>query len=140
MARIAGVDYGLKRIGVAVSDVENSMAFPLGVVRHTSWGEDAARLRGLLAPYGITRIVLGDPLLPNGERGAQSNETRGFGERLAKEGFRVEYMEEVYSSMEAFELLRDVGYNKKEVKRRIDQSAAALILTRYINEHLKGNK
>ena len=150
MGVIVGIDYGLKRIGVAVSDEGKRMAFPLRVLPHASWGEDIKRLRDVLSPYVVDKIALGDPIndtvYRNDESGGawdrQSRETRGFGERLIQEGFDVEYVDESYTSAEALELIHESGHNKRRrgganAKGRTDMAAAALILQRYLDDKCK---
>ena len=130
-----GLDYGLKRIGIAISDEGKRMAFPLCVIAHTSWGDDIRRLRNALARYDVEKIILGDPVNDDGTSGEQSRETRGFGERLEREGFKVEYVNEAHSSAEALELLHESGHNSHRAKDKVDMAAATLILTRYIAEN-----
>ena len=112
--RLAGIDYGTVRIGVAITDVEQRLASPL--INYTRRGEaaDARFFSQLANEERIERFIVGLPVHISGEESAKSLEARRFGEWLAKiTGWPVEFFDERYTSSEAERMLLDVRLTKK---------------------------
>lgn len=133
MKRLLGVDYGAKRIGIAVSDQGRLIATPHSVFRHTGWGPDVKVIKRLLAELDAEYVVLGLPYNTDGSLGQQAREVQGFAEQLKANGVRVEFSDERYSSLEAEEALMEGGLSREERKRKVDQVAAAIILQQYLD-------
>ena len=87
------LDYGMVRTGVAVSDPTGTLCRPLCVVKQAHKERGLGYLAGLVAEHGIEHVVVGLPLTPKGERGAQAQESERFAEalraRLAAAGTQV---------------------------------------------------
>jgi putative Holliday junction resolvase len=131
--RLAGIDYGTVRIGIAVTDFDQRLASPLE--NYTRRGEtaDAAFFRRLADEERIERFIVGLPVHMSGNESAKSLEARRFGEWLAKvTGRPVEYFDERYTSSEAERLLLDMGLTKKKRKEKIDKLAAQILLSAYL--------
>ncbi|MDR1262187.1 MAG: Holliday junction resolvase RuvX [Oscillospiraceae bacterium] len=129
--RLAALDVGDRRIGVAVSDASQTLAQPLGIFIHKGWASDIQTLRHMLEPYGTSRLILGDPLQEDGSPSAQSAKVHAFGGALSQSGFDIVYCDERETSQEAAALLRTAGRSAK--RGSIDAAAAALILQRYLD-------
>jgi len=84
--RVLGLDYGSRRIGVAVSDPLGLTAQPLPPVRREGDRKDIAVLARLAAEMGVTSVVLGLPLLLNGDEGPAAVRARAFGARRGRSG------------------------------------------------------
>lgn len=80
--KVLALDYGSARTGVAVSDPTGTLARPLCVVKKAAAAKGLAYLAGLVAEHAPDVVVLGLPLTPKGQRGAQAVETERFAEQL----------------------------------------------------------
>src|SRR5437870_7540894 len=131
--RVLGIDYGRKRLGVAVSDPLGLMAHPLPTIQNT--GDDAAlaALARLCAEKEVTRIVIGLPVNMDGSRGPMALEVQDFARRLAGLArLPVETWDERLTSYDAESRLAEAGLRWKARKKRVDQVAAALILQSWL--------
>lgn len=131
--RLLGIDFGEKRIGIAVSD--GSLAVPLTIVEHEGREADLARIAALAVEHEASSVVVGLPLLSSGDEGEQARRCRRFGDALAR---RIEapivYHDETLSSVTAAESAL-VGASRIRRKTRIDDLAAVNILQSYIDEN-----
>jgi putative Holliday junction resolvase len=128
--RLLGVDFGERRIGVAVS--EGRIAVPLTIVEHTDRQRDLDRVAALARDHGAEAIVVGLPLLMSGDEGEQARRSRRFGDALARlTGAPVHYHDERLSSFRA----ADAGPEAppRRPKPHVDDVAATVILQSYID-------
>lgn len=128
--RVAGVDYGRKRIGVAVCDAERILASPL-CIRETmgDHAADAAYFQGLAREEALVGFVVGLPLNADGTPSGMSREAQRFGDWLGRAtGLPVVYHDERYTSHEAASMLAGVGLSRGQKKSRSDAVAAQLVL------------
>jgi putative Holliday junction resolvase len=124
---IAGIDFGRKRIGLAVSEGEG--AYPLRIVERRSLKADLATLRSLLIERGVSLIVVGLPLNMDGTEGPSARAARTFAEHLGSAtGLPVELFDERLSTFEAEERLREASASRAAKKISRDAVAAAVIL------------
>jgi putative holliday junction resolvase len=132
--RLAAVDYGTKRVGLALADPLRLFAQPLG-----TWPPDGAveELQRIHREQGLEAVVVGWPLTPDGEEGAATARVRPFVNRLrrALPGVEVVTWDERYSSQDAAAALREAGVRQKarREKGRVDRAAAAVILQQYLD-------
>ncbi|HEX7119612.1 MAG TPA: Holliday junction resolvase RuvX [Longimicrobiales bacterium] len=137
MPRILGVDYGERRIGLAVSDPTATIARPLPtLLRRRGKRPPVAKVAELAREHEADGIVLGLPLTPEGEEDAWTREVRDFGEKLAsRTGLPVEYIDERFTSARAERAIRSLGLKRgaREEKGRVDAAAAVLILQAYLD-------
>ncbi len=135
--RSMGIDYGRRRIGVAVSDVADVLATPLTTLtRRAGKRPPLNRLLEIADRHRARLIVVGLPLDPSGRETGWTAEVRSFGERLARRGeVSVVFQDERYSSAEAESRIRSAGLprKKRENKARIDAGAAAIILQDWLD-------
>ena len=138
--RILALDYGAKRIGVALSDPLKTFAYPHITINNDSktWNE----LDKLISEKNISRIILGYPFREDGKQSSLSSQITKFKKELEKKySLEVILWDERYTSSIATEMM--ILSNNKKSKRRdkgiIDRNAAAIILQEYLNElKLKG--
>lgn len=131
--RLAGIDYGTRRIGIALCDEARILASPWGVYEPASEEEDATFFRELVRSERIVGFVVGLPVFHSGDESPLSQAARRFGDWLGKTtGIPVCYVDERFTSVEAEQLLRPAGLTRKRRKGRIDALAAQLILTHYL--------
>jgi putative Holliday junction resolvase len=137
--RLAGIDYGTVRIGIAVTDYDQQLASPFDNYTRRGLAADTAYFRRLADDERIDRFVVGLPVHISGDESAKSLEARRFGEWLTKvTGRPVEFFDERYTSSEAERVLLEMGLTKKKRKERLDKLAAQILLTAYLESHSRG--
>ncbi len=133
--RILAVDYGRKRIGLAISDELGLTAQPLATVERANRRDDMRRLREICAMHNVTRILVGHPVHITGEASEMSAEAARFAERLAKEtGIEAELVDERLTSWEAKQTMAQTKSLTRRKGEGLDAVAAAVLLRDYL-EH-----
>jgi putative holliday junction resolvase len=131
--RVAGIDYGDVRIGIAISDPERKIISPLENYTRRGLEADAARFRRLVAEEQVVLFVVGLPIHLDGHESGKSREARRFGEWLGTvTGVPVEFFDERFTSHEAEQLLLAVDMTRKRRKKRMDMLAAQIMLSGYL--------
>jgi putative Holliday junction resolvase len=131
--RLAAVDFGTVRIGVALTDPERRWANPFANYTRRDIASDAAWFKKLATDERIVRFVVGLPVHLDGRESQKSTEARTFGEWLAKTtGVPVVFFDERFTSNEAEHLLAGAKMTKKRRKARLDKLAAHILLTAYL--------
>ncbi|MEN6450355.1 MAG: Holliday junction resolvase RuvX [Thermoguttaceae bacterium] len=131
--RVAGVDYGTVRIGIAISDPDRKIASPLENYTRRGDEQDARRFRRLVADEGVVLFVVGLPVHLDGRESEKSVEARRFGAWLAEAtGVPVEFFDERFTSREAENLMLSADLSRKRRKRRMDMLAAQILLSGYL--------
>jgi putative Holliday junction resolvase len=131
--RVAALDVGDVRIGVAVSDELGMTSRGIGVVRRVGGVRDLERIAALLAPYAPGRVVIGLPLDMDGTEGPRAAKTRRFADRVeAHLGIPVELFDERLTTVAAHEAMAATGVPRKRRRDLVDQMAAAIILESYL--------
>ncbi len=139
--RIIGVDYGTVRIGIALTDLEVGIATPYETYTRRSPTLDAEYFCNLATSERPRHFVVGLPVHLDGRESQKSREARQFGDWLAKlTGIEVEFFDERYTSTEAEAILGGAKLTKKQRKARIDQLAAQIMLTAYIEAGARGQQ
>lgn len=134
--RIAGIDFGTVRIGIAVTDPGRSIASPLETYIRRGPQADAERMKRLAAEEGISLFVVGLPVYLNGRESPKSREARQFGQWLAETtGVPVEFFDERFTSSEAEQFLLGAQLTSKRRRQRIDKLAAQIMLSAYLESH-----
>ena len=131
--RVLGLDLGDARIGVAISDDRRRMAVPLGTVRTGAPG-DVKAIADLVHGHDVTLVVIGHPLHLSGEAGERAHHAERFAEALdAFLDVPVLLQDERLSSIEADRALREAGASGRERRRKVDRSAATVILQAWLD-------
>jgi putative Holliday junction resolvase len=124
---IAGIDFGRKRLGLAIS--EGQAAYPLETMERRSLKHDIAEIRSRLVDREVSLIVVGLPVNMDGTEGPSARAARAFAEHLgAATGLPVEMFDERLTSVEAEERLRESSGSRVAKKNARDALAAAVIL------------
>ncbi len=127
--RVLGIDFGERRIGLAISDDDGRVALPLGTVRRR---DDASAIRQIVEiarAEGAGRLVIGEPLGLDGSRGAAADRVGRFASRLEEaSGLVCEKVGETLTSREARRRLRAAGVDPRRQRERVDQVAAQILL------------
>jgi putative Holliday junction resolvase len=134
--RVLAIDYGSRRMGLAVSDPLGITAQGLPTLERKNKRSDFARLERVLREYNVTKIVLGNPLRMSGEEGTQSQKVSEFAEQLRQRFERpVHLWDERLTSAEANRLLREAEVSSRRRAQAVDQMAAVLILQSFLQAH-----
>jgi putative Holliday junction resolvase len=138
--RIAGIDYGTVRIGIATADLEVGIAGLYATYTRKNEKLDASFFSELAQQERLAKFVVGLPIHLSGNESKKSREARKFGAWLEKlTGLPVEYFDERYTSAEAEAILGDAQLTSKKRQARLDQLAAQIMLTAYLEAGAKGN-
>lgn len=139
--RLLGLDFGTKRLGIAVSTPEQSISSPLENYDRRSPALDAKHLAELVDEYRIAGLVVGLPVHMSGDEGGLAKQAREFGDWLAKETNRpVRYWDERFTSAQAEEILQAASLTKKQRKARKDKLAAQLLLQSFLDAKDRNQK
>jgi len=129
MPRLLGIDYGRKRIGLAISDELQIISSPLTVLKNNSSFLD--ELKKICDSYSVVKIIIGYPY--SEKYVAAAREVILFSEKIKQNtGFSIEFQNEEYSSVFSLSLLKSMGINDKKIKASLDKFAAQKILEDYI--------
>lgn len=135
--RVLGVDYGLKRVGLAVSDPTGTVATPLHTLtRRAGRRPPLAKLERIGRELGVDHVVMGLPLDLRGNENEWCAEVRDVGQRLGERlGVDVSFVDERLTSVRAERAVRSAGLPKHERERkdRVDAAAAQLILQAWLD-------
>ncbi|MEZ6195498.1 MAG: Holliday junction resolvase RuvX [Planctomycetota bacterium] len=134
--RVLAIDYGTKRIGLAICDALRVTTRPFGVLTRERLDLDLARLAKIAEEEGIEEIVIGLPRNADGSSGPMVAVVEEFAAALEKEvPMRLHFMDETYSSLEADEVLRRRFRDPKKRKEMRDAYAAVVILQAWLDHY-----
>lgn len=139
--RLVSIDFGLARIGIAISDERQVIAFPLEVVACSK--KVSTTIQSVLEVFEkaqknyeciISQIIIGLPLMMNGSHGLLADETKNFSELLkAKVSVPVILWDERLTTVQAERILREAGLSRKKRTKHVDNVAAVVILQNYLD-------
>lgn len=137
--KIAGIDFGTVRIGIATCDAERLIAFPYAIYRRRDEKKDLEYFQQFAKEERIVHFVLGLPLHCNGDLSDKAREAIAFGTQLAEvTGLTIDFLDERFTSAEAENYLRTAKLNAKKRKERLDMVAAQIILSTYLERGCVG--
>ena len=137
--RILALDYGRRRIGIAVSDELRITAQPLETLEHVNRQKDVQRVREIARKHQARKILVGHPVHLNGVPGEMEEEAARFARRLGKElGIPVELVDERLTSWEAAQSVAETRpasprSSKTGKREALDHVAAAVMLREYLD-------
>jgi len=135
MGKALGIDFGTKRVGLALSDRSNIIASPYRTLNYVSEKDLIIQLETVVSENDIEILVLGLPINMKGEDTVQTKKVRNFKEILSTLQIPIVFEDERLSSVSAINslILQNVktGHNKPE----IDKTAAAIILQQYLDKN-----
>lgn len=135
MSRVMAVDWGTRRIGVAVSDETWSLARTLPTLNVTSAKEAARLLLTLAQEHDVAILVVGNPVHMSGREGSSAQHVHQLVDKLQPRlpGVRFVLWDERLSSHQAQEILRERQEKIRGAPGRLDQVAAALLLQSFLD-------
>lgn len=129
-----GIDFGLARIGIALSDETKFLASPYITYKRKGLQQDIQYLLELIKSKNVDEIVCGLPMNMQGEEQAIAKQTREFMSELEKKiNLSVEFIDERLSSVMAEELLKETERDWKKRKEKLDAVAASILLQDYLD-------
>ena len=132
--RKMGIDYGDKRIGIALTDALCIISSPFEVYQNVGEENALNHLNDIIKKYDVDDVAMGLPLNMDGTEGERAQIHRAFGEKLEKlSGVKVNYVDERLTSAEAEDILISSGVRREKRKELIDKISAQIILQTYIN-------
>lgn len=136
MPRVLAVDWGERRIGLAISDPRGVIATGLATLTVQSTEQGVAGVTRAARDEDAERIVVGLPLLMSGERGEAADAAQAFADLLAKRsGLPVDTYDERLTTALSERRLREVGVRTGHARERVDQGAAVALLESFL-QHL----
>jgi len=136
--RVLAIDYGQRRIGLAISDETQLIAQPLSTIVYSGdWSGPLNKILEILGQYDICSIVIGLPKNMNGTIGTSGKKTIEFKEFIKKgiDNSNVEIVswDERLSTVSAIKTISDIGIKRSKRKGLVDQMAAVYILQSYLD-------
>jgi putative Holliday junction resolvase len=134
LRRILGLDFGDRRIGVALSDPLGCTAQPLTTLERASWKSDLGRIRDLVREHEVGRIVVGMPLGMDGGRNERVRLTEEFIGRLrGTTELPVDPWDERLTTVQAERIMLEGDVSRARRRGAIDRLAAVIILQSYLD-------
>lgn len=132
--RVASIDYGLKRIGLAISDENKIIATSLGVIQAgKNSAETIVKILQALKPYELEHIIIGNPIHLNGKIGFLADEVRHFLALLQVQvTCTISLFDERLTSVQAERSLKEGGMRRKKRAKIIDAVTAVILLQCYL--------
>ena len=135
-SRILGIDYGEKRIGLAISDPLGITAQGLESYVRRGTADDFRHFKEICSSKQVSKCVVGLPLMMNGDTGPKAKEVLEWKAKLEKEtGLPVETWDERLTTREVERLMISQGMSRQKRKDKNDLLAAVLILQNYLDRH-----
>jgi putative Holliday junction resolvase len=131
--RVVAIDPGERRVGVAVSDDDASIALPRPAIVVRTPEEALAGIVGVARAEEATTVVLGLPIDMSGREGLAARKSRVLASKLKAQGLSVVLWDERGSSVAASRDLRRAGLSAKEQRGKVDSAAACLLLQSYLD-------
>jgi len=132
--RVLAIDFGMKRMGLAVSDALGITAQGLRTLERTRLDDDLEKIRELTEEYGTERVLVGNPIGHGGGETAMSRKAAEFAEKLQRRvACPVELRDERLTSVQANRALRETGLTLGKRRKAVDRVAATLLLESYLD-------
>jgi len=129
-----GIDYGERRVGLAVSDPLEIIAKPLRVIDRKNTSNIFSEILIIVKQRNVSKIVVGLPLTLKGKYSEQTKVVHNFIDQLKQVvNIPVVHIDERLSSLAAIRSLNELGIKTGHQKGRIDETAAAIILQEYLD-------
>ena len=137
--RLLGIDFGERRIGLAISDEAARLAVPLTTIERSDDGSAIRQIVELARRESVAGLVIGDPVGLDGSRGPAADRVDRFARRLAEaSGLPCERIPETLTSREAERRLAAAGVARRRWPERVDQVAAQILLQEALDGRHEG--
>ena len=138
MGSILAIDYGLKRIGLAVSDPGRVFAFPCGVIENKNINRVISEIQKVISEKEVDLIIIGMPYNMDKSKGEMVKNVEKFMKILKEKlSMEIKSIDERLSTFTAEENLRQSNMSSKKMKKYIDSEAARVILEDFLSIGIK---
>ena len=133
-ARVLAIDFGLRRIALAVSDALGITAQGLETLQRTAIRKDIEYIRSVAEEYSVQKVIIGNPIGHAGKATAMSRHAEDFAKKLqGRLKCPVELWDERLTSVEANRMLKSAGISINKRQQAVDRVAAVLLLQNYLD-------
>jgi putative Holliday junction resolvase len=134
LVRILAIDFGMRRMGLAVSDAMGITAQGLPTLPRTRLDDDLRKIQELAEEYSAERLIVGNPLGHGGGETTMSRQAAEFAEKLGRRvNCPVHLWDERFTTVQAHRALRATGLSRGKRQRAVDRVAATLLLQSYLD-------
>ena len=134
MNRALGIDFGTRRIGLALSDPTGTLASPLPFLENTGVKQVVSKLKQMVADQQIATIVVGLPRNMDGTYGPSAQKVQAFVTQIQPEiSAKIITQDERLTTSQASRDLAQMGLSQKELRKKVDSSSATLILQQFLD-------
>jgi len=133
MGRVAAIDPGERRVGLAVSDELQLVARALPYIVASDEAGTARRISDVLGEFEIDVVLVGRPVHLDGSESQGTRKAEALCQELRKLGFCVKWVDERLSTVEATRQLRQLGIDSRAQREKVDSFSAAILLQAYLN-------
>ena len=137
MSRLLGIDFGMVRIGLSLSDPTGTLASPLPFLDNKSPQQVISAITALIETHQITGLVIGMPRNMDGTYGPSAQKVRDFIAQIQNSiSLPITPIDERLTTAQASKQLSGIGLNQKQLRKKIDSSSASLILQQYLDRNI----
>ena len=134
MNRALGIDFGTRRIGLALSDPTGTLASPLPFLENTGVKQVVSKLKQMVADQQIATIVVGLPRNMDGTYGPSAQKVQAFVTQIQPEiSAKIITQDERLTTSQASRDLAQMGLSQRELRKKVDSSSATLILQQFLD-------
>ncbi len=134
--KLLGLDWGSKRIGMAISTSSIGIALPLRTLSRASWTNDVSAIQNIIQTHNISMIIIGLPLLLSGKLGQQALNIKNAVTKLQTEiEIPINLFDERLTTKQSYKILKETQTKSSKIDEKIDEVSACLILQSYIDSN-----
>ena len=134
--KLLGLDWGSKRIGIAISTNSTGIALPLRTLSRTSWTNDVSTIKNIIETHNVSMIIIGLPLLLSGKLGQQALDIKNPVTNLQTEiEIPINLFDERLTTQQSYKILKETQTKNSKIDEKIDEVSACLILQSYIDSN-----
>ena len=134
--KLLGLDWGSKRIGMAISTSSTGIALPLRTLSRTSWTNDVSAIKNMIQTHNVSMIIIGLPLLLSGKLGQQALNIKNAVTKLQTDiEIPINFFDERLTTQQSYKILKETQTKSSKIDQKIDEVSACLILQSYIDSN-----
>ena len=135
MGRLLAIDYGARRVGLALSDPLKMIASPYRTIINKNTTILIEEIERIIAAEDVELTIVGLPLGMAGQKTEQTKKVEEFVDKLTDRGIIIKYEDERWSSVAAKRSMKEQNIKSGYNKDLVDQTAAAIFLQQYLDRH-----